>query len=124
MTIENQIRDVVKEIVREELQNALRESVTALVRPRAGTTDFLTIAEAAQLVGVHEATVRTWIRRGELRGHRAGRHYRVRRSELDAFNHRPLQLAAVVAEVPGDGKAPHPAGSASGPWYSAWYSGV
>jgi excisionase family DNA binding protein len=85
MTIEGQIRDVVKEVVREELRSALRDSVGALVKPEHDTSDFLTIADAAKLAGVHDATIRTWIRKGELRGHRAGSHHRVRRSELEAF---------------------------------------
>lgn len=106
MTIEGQIRDVVKEVVRDELRSALRESVTALAKPEHDMSDYLRIADAAKLVGVHETTIRTWIRKGELRGHRAGRHYRVRRSELDAFMgglgpSLPFDLDEKAAELAG-----------------------
>ena len=87
MSIEMQIREVVKEAVREELRTALNANVTALIGSTVKTDrgDYLTVAQAAESAGVHEATIRTWIRRGALVGHRAGRHHRIRRSELESF---------------------------------------
>jgi excisionase family DNA binding protein len=84
MSIENHIRDVVKEVVRDELRVALRESL-ATFAVNDNQSEYLTIAQAAEQVGVHEGTVRKWIRNGELKGHRAGRHHRIRRAELEAF---------------------------------------
>ena len=46
---------------------------------------FLTVPAIADELHVHEVTVRTWIRNGSLRAIRAGRTYRVRRSELDRY---------------------------------------
>ena len=46
---------------------------------------FLTVPAIANELHVHEVTVRTWIRNGSLRAIRAGRTYRVRRSELDRY---------------------------------------
>jgi excisionase family DNA binding protein len=34
---------------------------------------------------VHHSTVRKWLRNGELKGHRAGRHHRILRTELEKF---------------------------------------
>jgi excisionase family DNA binding protein len=64
---------------------ALRESLATFAAANDNKSEYLTIAQAAEEVGVHEATVRKWIRNGELKGHRAGRHHRIRRTELEAF---------------------------------------
>ena len=44
---------------------------------------FLTVPQIAAELEVNEVTVRTWIRSGRLNAIRAGRTYRVRRSDLD-----------------------------------------
>ena len=44
---------------------------------------FVTVPEIAGELGVTEVSVRTWIRQGRLRAIKAGRSYRVRRSDLD-----------------------------------------
>ena len=44
---------------------------------------FVTVPQIAAELGVHDVTVRTWIRSGRLPAIRAGRTYRVRRSHLD-----------------------------------------
>jgi putative molybdopterin biosynthesis protein len=46
---------------------------------------FLTVPRIASELGVNEVTVRTWIRKGSLPAIRAGRTYRVRRSDLDRW---------------------------------------
>jgi excisionase family DNA binding protein len=46
---------------------------------------FLTVPAIANELHVNEVTVRSWIRKGSLRAIRAGRTYRVRRSELDRY---------------------------------------
>jgi excisionase family DNA binding protein len=46
---------------------------------------FLTVPAIASELHVNEVTVRTWIRKGMLPAIRAGRTYRVRRSELDRW---------------------------------------
>jgi excisionase family DNA binding protein len=58
---------------------------------------FLTVAEIAHELRKTEVTVRTWIREGKLPAIRAGRSYRVRRSDLDR-----------MTRVGGDGEAPQP----------------
>jgi excisionase family DNA binding protein len=44
---------------------------------------FVTVPQIATELGVNEVTVRTWIRSGRLPAIRAGRTYRVRRSDLE-----------------------------------------
>ena len=44
---------------------------------------FVTVPEIAGELGVTQVSVRTWIRQGRLRAIKAGRSYRVRRSDLD-----------------------------------------
>ena len=44
---------------------------------------FVTVQQISRELGVTEVSVRTWIREGRLRAIKAGRSYRVRRSELD-----------------------------------------
>jgi excisionase family DNA binding protein len=44
---------------------------------------YLTVQDIVRELGVSELTVRTWIKDGRLRAIKAGRAYRVRRSDLD-----------------------------------------
>ena len=44
---------------------------------------FVTVQQISRELGVTEVSVRTWIRQGRLRAIKAGRSYRVRRSDLD-----------------------------------------
>jgi excisionase family DNA binding protein len=48
--------------------------------------EFLTVTEIAELLRVHQQTVRNWLDRGQLEGVRVGsRRVRVRQSALDQF---------------------------------------
>jgi excisionase family DNA binding protein len=46
---------------------------------------LLTTQETAELLKVSEATVRTWIRAGEIRAIRFGREWRLAVKDLEAF---------------------------------------
>jgi excisionase family DNA binding protein len=63
---------------------------------------FLTVSEIAAELGVTEVSVRTWIREGRLRAIKAGRSYRVRRSDLDR-----------MTRVNGGDRPPEPSGPVS-----------
>ena len=74
------------------VKEAIRDMWTAggVARPGAGAVGpagdrLLTTAEAAQRVGVKEATVRTWCTSGDLPAVKVGRKWRIRPGELDAF---------------------------------------
>jgi excisionase family DNA binding protein len=89
-TLDEALRAAVREVVREELL-ALRgaqppaPAVPPARTSTAATSEYVSTAEAAALACVRPATVRTWIRQGRLRGHRAGRLVRVRLDELRAY---------------------------------------
>jgi len=52
-------------------------------------SDFLTSAEAAELMGVSPSTIKRWVDEGELEAERtAGGHRRIRRALLEAFRSR------------------------------------
>jgi excisionase family DNA binding protein len=87
-SIDTAIREAVREVVREEIRLAVREELARIrLDAEAGSRadTYLSVGEAAKVMGVHPGTVRAWIRDGQLPQHRAGRHYRVRKSELEAF---------------------------------------
>ena len=73
------------------LEDGLRSLVAALVHDEvarqlaaARTPDeFLSMREAADVAKVDPATVRRWIREGQLERLGAGRHLRVRRADLE-----------------------------------------
>jgi excisionase family DNA binding protein len=47
--------------------------------------DWLTVKEAAALLGWHESSVRRALRKGRLRGEKFGRDWRIRRADVDAY---------------------------------------
>jgi excisionase family DNA binding protein len=49
----------------------------------SGEDPWLTVAQVAADLNIHPATVRVWIKAGRLAAVRAGRTWRVRRSDLD-----------------------------------------
>jgi excisionase family DNA binding protein len=88
MSIELALRELVAQLVREEL------------RRQAGSAQYLSTGHAAELADVAPGTIRRWLREGRLRGYRAGRAVRVKRDELEQLlragneNMTPEQLAA------------------------------
>lgn len=46
---------------------------------------YLSIAEAAELLGVHPNTIRNHIKDGSLKAGRAGQQWRIRREALESF---------------------------------------
>jgi len=75
----DQIRALVREVVREELARARGADLAS------GGDDYLSTDEASRVASVAAGTLRRWIREGRLIGHRAGREIRVRRRDLDAL---------------------------------------
>lgn len=50
--------------------------------------DYLTTAEAAELLHLQPRTVSTYCRDGRIYGTRVGKGWRIQRSEIDAYNNR------------------------------------
>jgi excisionase family DNA binding protein len=86
-SIDSAIRETVRQAVRDEVRIAVRDELARVeTKALTNTNDcYLSVSEAAKLLQVHTATIRAWIRTGQLPQHRAGRHYRVRRSDLHAL---------------------------------------
>src|SRR5690349_18867061 len=87
MSIELALRNIVRDVIREELSRFMREEFVAASAPKPSNDsgEFLSLHEAANVVHVHPATLRGWVNSGRLRGYRAGRHHRVKRAELETF---------------------------------------
>jgi excisionase family DNA binding protein len=85
------LRELLVAVIRQEMPTILREELQRHAEPEArasaGTpvSEYLTAEEAGKVAGVHGATVRRWVYRGELPGHYSGRLLRVRRDELKAY---------------------------------------
>ena len=98
MGIEAALRELLRDVVRDELRHLreeMLEAIRAQDRPPPGNEpnpdELLTVEQVAHALKVIPDTVRTWIQAGALKasrpgnGVRPGRKYRVRRADLDAF---------------------------------------
>ena len=78
MTVEQQIAEAVRAVVREEVRAALAEH-------RAGPAgEWLSTDEAAEIAGVQPKTVRAWVSSG-LPASKRGRRLVIARSALEAY---------------------------------------
>jgi excisionase family DNA binding protein len=85
--IEETLRRIVREVVHEEIRSALDERTTSLRNANASGADggYLSLSRAAKLADVAPGTLRRWIKEGRLPSQRAGRVYRVSRTDLETF---------------------------------------
>jgi excisionase family DNA binding protein len=88
--LEAGIRRLVHEATREAVRAEMSAVVVELTRQLRNsigpaTTDYLSAAEAAAVVGTHPETVRRWIKSGALKVSGPPRVPRIRRRDLDAF---------------------------------------
>lgn len=67
-------------------------------------TQFRTISQVAEYLGVHPKTVRAWIDSGKLKAIRVGRLYRVPEEALEDFTSGPLQHEAGLKRAGTDGQ--------------------
>jgi excisionase family DNA binding protein len=72
------ITDAVRQVLREELSKAPERS------------EYLSVREAAEIADVIPGTIRSWIDSGKLGRFQAGRHVRIKRSDLDALLGQPV----------------------------------
>lgn len=88
-SFEDTLRVIVRDVVRVEIRNALDERAARDARrngARTPTADsYLSIAGASALADVAPGTLRRWIKDGRLPTGRAGRVYRIKRSDLEAL---------------------------------------
>jgi excisionase family DNA binding protein len=102
--LDETIRAILRDVVREEVRAALSERAADAIR-RNGSAEamhadgYLSIAHAAAFADVAPGTLRRWIRSGRLPVRRAGRVYRIARAELEDFLQRQGRSADVVARA-------------------------
>lgn len=87
------------------LADMIRDVVRDEVRSSAVPT-YLSTKAAAQVADVHPATIRVWVKRGDLREYWAGNDLRIRLSDLEAYLARKnpenvIDLDARVREMMG-----------------------
>jgi excisionase family DNA binding protein len=84
--IEASLRSIVRDVVREEIRTALDERTTSLRNSNTSSADgYLSLSRAAKLADVAPGTLRRWIKEGRIPSQRAGRVYRVSRTDLETF---------------------------------------
>jgi excisionase family DNA binding protein len=99
--VEDSVRDVIREEMRTALLDHFKEVEATVHRIVSGEDkytagEWLTTKQAAAIVGVQPATIRSWIENQGLPAHRPGgaRQYRVRRRTLDEFLSKQKLLGA------------------------------
>jgi len=68
-----------------------------------GMAELLSISEVAQITGLHEITIRRYVRAGKLEAVRVGRRIRVRREALDTLM-TPIQPDPTRESAPESGE--------------------
>ncbi len=76
------------------IQRLVRAEVDRALAERASPERYLSTAEAAELAGVAEQTVRRWVREGALEPGRAGRLLRFRASDVEKLIRRGPRVIA------------------------------
>jgi excisionase family DNA binding protein len=82
MTLDAVLRQLLKEVVREEL--AARDDRRPAAAPPA-PVEFLSIKQAATALSVSPKTIRSWIDAGKLKAANVGRLRRIPRREIERF---------------------------------------
>lgn len=75
-----------KEDLEELVQTSVHKVLTAFFsekEEKARSKEFITVKEAAGLLGVAELTVRNYITQGSLKAERIGRRIRIRKIDID-----------------------------------------
>ena len=97
MSIDAALRELVREVVRQELEEALswlRSDPGTMSASPQSASGYLTTTEAAERARVSGESIRAWVRSGRLSGRWAGRKLLVRAADLDAFLARVEETSA------------------------------
>ena len=89
VALQNIIGHSIRPIIREEVERLLLDLRQMVADTLSSQTreleEYISVGHAARFVGVKEATVRDWIKKGYLQEFRAGRLLRVQKTELERF---------------------------------------
>lgn len=67
-------------------------------RHKIGEEEFISVMEAAELMGVHRMTVFEKIKSGHIKAHRVGRHYVIEKSQILKSKEVPIQYPALIRD--------------------------
>jgi excisionase family DNA binding protein len=98
-SIEGAIRSVVRDAIASEMRNAFAGGTRSRGSIDAPDEGFISIDRAAKIADIHPATIRAWVRSGRLAAGKAGRHYKVRRTDVIKFIESPQAI-----EIEGDNR--------------------
>jgi len=60
--------------------------------------DFISVIEAAEIVGVHRTTLFRKIKSGQMKAHRVGRHYVIEKSQILKAKEEPLKYPVLIRD--------------------------
>ena len=69
---------------RDELRSTIREELARAGGAPGASGDFMSVAQAANYLGIKPATVRDWISTGRLHAKKAGSRWRIKAEDLEA----------------------------------------
>ena len=95
-TIDQSRRDLVREVMRDDVRAVLADQANRQGRRASGQGDGYLAVEGRSLRRRRTGTLRRWIRTGRLPVRRAGRVYRVGRAELEDFLAREGRAADIA----------------------------
>lgn len=84
-SLERALKSLIEVTVAQALQTSAPVPVAPLPAVGVAVAVMLTVAQAAEQTGFHEATLRAWIRGGRLVASKPGRHYRIKADDLQGF---------------------------------------
>lgn len=93
-TLDLRLRQLISEIVRDEVRAALDQAALPSEAP------YMSTREAAELARVTPDTVRRWIAEGQLHAVGAGREIRIKRAELEALMKRGRVKRSSIEQSP------------------------
>lgn len=97
----SELEQALAAILRPIVVAAVRDALAEAGAPAGGVAEYMSPEQAAELCAVTPATVRGWVKAGQLHGYRAGRLLRVSRAELQRYLRRPVAGDEEAAEVEG-----------------------
>jgi excisionase family DNA binding protein len=100
------IEDVVRQIIREEVQRAVRDVMVPAGPPSSSDDELMSITQAAALVSTSPNTIRRWLNAGRLHRLGGGRSPRVSKAELLRLQHQSVApRTGAITEADAEDKA-------------------
>ena len=88
-----------RQLVEDAVRRVVREELAASRNPNELARGYVSIQAAADHAGIAPGTIRRWIGEGKLPARKAGRVWRVRIEDLEAFLARPAAEANGAIDI-------------------------